>query len=1108
MRTIMTRRQSLTDTLTSGPAHARIGRAVALGFGILVAMASPAQAQLDPLIGVKRLPPNVIVVLDTSLPMLFDGDGNYYDVKTYARTDDASVGSSFGLSGNAQYRRKYVGLAYEATQSATSKFYASDIVATPASAANYASFWAPTRFETAKAGIAQAVLENQGLVRWGLLKLRQNSPAWRNVNSSSGCDKPVRVTDNAALNVSDTSPCSAGADPVRHVIYDPATGGPNYGQTTSPGDSVVYAVGSSNAATNIRAAMLQPMGSGSLIPAGQGSSTFSDRPIYHALTDARAQATSAIAGDATATRACRNTVVVLVTSGKDDGNSTYLGHGSISSLAGTFATVTAAPGTRRVPIVVIGVKPSPSDETELQAIASASGGHYFKATSAADVAKAVNYAVQLGFSNSIDLDAIRPSEFSSVSPIIGTVNLAGAASATGALLPDTSITATRGPAVGVPLPQRSNMLLTASYTLPGFDGRLRAFRAYKPVADSTKSTGWKFMKDGTRLWPDLDDRPELAGIARAPLSPDSRNIYTFIPDSSGTGGEMVAFSSANSAILSAHLGGADPSTLIAAIRAQPLGAIINSTPAIMDPPSLDPPPDDEYGYAEGTGTFASAYKNRRSIIFFGANDGMIHAVDARTGYEVWAFIPYNLLPKLQTVLDGQPVEQFSYFVDSSPKIAEVKLGGAWKTLLVIGQGYGGTFYQAFDITQAGMGVDPTAGDLGAVTSLLAQFDAPNERISFSWAFPRYSSFDPNVLYTASSLGNTFPGGRLTFFGDLKATASNVEKRVGFTFSDPAVGSLAIDRSVNAVITSSGFFPAVEADLAGRGGSAPEAGHAFFLIDASTGLPLGNPSGSACAGTGCVDVGNLNPSSRKNAIQADVTASSDSGSTVVNRAYVGDLDGRYWRFNFTSAGVITSTTLTATSQPIYSSSALLLIGTTERYLFFSTGSDLLPNTAPGGGSTGSGTAFNLYGVKDGTSSGTVMFTKALSPKVTSSPNDLITNGERPTASPTVAGDIVFFTTVTDGATASCADALTKAYAFTYAGTAAYDSNGNNKIDNNESPVVATSVGRGTAPFIVDQHLVMGTSSSLGAGVTMLGDSADFNNGVGKVGVRILSWREIR
>ena len=47
-------------------------------------------------------------------------------------------------------------------------------------------------------------------------------------------------------------------------------------------------------------------------------------------------------------------------------------------------------------------------------------------------------------------------------------------------------------------------------------------------------------------------------------------------------------------------------------------------------------------------------------------------------------------------------------------------------------------------------------------------------------------------------------------------------------------------------------------------------------------------------------------------------------------------------------------------------------------------------------------------------------------------------------------------------------------------------------------------RATAPFIVDQHLVFSTDGN----VQMFGNPEDFNNGVGQVGVRILSWREIR
>ena len=47
-------------------------------------------------------------------------------------------------------------------------------------------------------------------------------------------------------------------------------------------------------------------------------------------------------------------------------------------------------------------------------------------------------------------------------------------------------------------------------------------------------------------------------------------------------------------------------------------------------------------------------------------------------------------------------------------------------------------------------------------------------------------------------------------------------------------------------------------------------------------------------------------------------------------------------------------------------------------------------------------------------------------------------------------------------------------------------------------------RATAPFVVDQHLVFST----GTKVEMFGDANDYNNGVGQVGVRMLSWREVR
>ena len=1063
-----------------------------------------ASAQLDPLLFVKRVPPTIIIVIDTSTRMLEDGAGYYYDPNTYTTSNDGTVSNALGVPGSSNtYRRRYQALQYETTQSASSKFEALDIIATPSSSPSYANFWSPTRLEIAKSGIDTAVSENAGAqYRWGLIKLRQSTPAWR---VSPTCDKPVRVTGNAVLALlGDANPCNAGGIN-KFAIYDPSVAAANFSIETLSGGGAKVVTPAANTSATILTKIRRPVNDANgLIPAGRDGRTYNDRPIAHALDDARDAAVQAMVADSATMRTCRNTVVVLITSGKDEGDATYTAAHNAESVASTFVNVTGGTVTKRVPIHVISISPEAAHETQLRNIASNSRGVYTKATTAQEVARAINYAVQAGFSRAADFDSGKISEYLPVSPVVGTVNLKDAKDINGSSLPNTDIVATPG---GQPLPQRSNLMLTSGFSLPGFDGVLRAFRTYVPAVDATKPTGWKFKKDGTQLWPDLDGRPALAGKARVPSDPAVRNIYTFIPDGSG-GGTVIPFTTANEATLRPHMNdGSSVTALISFVRAQPLGAVIGSTPAIMDVPSLDPPPDEDYGYSDAAGTFANKYKDRRALIFFGANDGMIHAVDARTGYEVWAFIPYNLLPKLRTLKDGQPIEQFDYFVDSSPKLAEVKVNGEWRSLLLIGEGPGGTFYQGFDVSAAGMNVDPELDGLPAVSALLGQFDAVNESIQFKWSFPNYSSFDPS--YTAAfTVSDGTSGGRVKFYGDLKSTATVAEKTVGFTWSDPAVGPVNNDRSINAVIVGSGYFPDIEASIPGRGASAPKAGNAMYLLNPDTGALLGNPTGTCTAissgsgsGSGCVSIGDVS-NGRKNALQADPTASGVSGSHVVQRAYIGDIDGKYWRFDFTSAGSLSASLMVDTLQPIYASSALLFIGSTDVYMFFATGSDILPSSAPGGTGT-----FKLWGLKDNSpgAGATTKFSLSLAPVTNTSG---LATGERASTSPSVAGDIVFYTTTTEAAATPCADFTAKLYAVTYAGGAAYDGNGNGKIDSNESPVAATVAGRATSPFIVDQHLYFGSAGATGANVEAFGDPADFNNGVGQVGVRILSWREIR
>ena len=262
---------------------------------------------------------------------------------------------------------------------------------------------------------------------------------------------------------------------------------------------------------------------------------------------------------------------------------------------------------------------------------------------------------------------------------------------------------------------------------------------------------------------------------------------------------------------------------------------------------------------------------------------------------------------------------------------------------------------------------------------------------------------------------------------------------------------------------------------------------------------------------------------KNGLQADPTVTSDYGSYVAKKAYMGDLQGNYYRFDFNSSGAITKTVLKSTSQPIYASSALMWVGSAAQYIFFATGSDMLPSSPATTFGTGT---FKLYGVRD--SGGTVAdaFTAFDLATVTNltpeSPvvNDVknkpvgIPSGERPSTSPSVAGEIVFFTTTTEAATAS-AEPTYQLYAITYKGTNGYPpidttssgggGNGGNKVT---LAPIKSGTGRATAPFVVDQHLYFATSSGSSANVEAFGDPNDFNNGVGQVGVRILSWREIR
>jgi acyl carrier protein len=445
------------------------------------------------------------------------------------------------------------------------------------------------------------------------------------------------------------------------------------------------------------------------------------------------------------------------------------------------------------------------------------------------------------------------------------------------------------------------------------------------------------------------------------------------------------------------------------------------------------------------------------------------------------------------------------FVDSSPKISDVKVNDTWRTFLIIGEGAGGTFYQTFDVTLDGMSSVVTKTDDDPL-DVLAYFDSATS-VPLVWSFPRYSMFDVTRGCNATTVLCTGSSATLVY-GELSDSATDVEKTVGETWSDPAVGQIETSSGPYAVLVGSGFYK-LSMQTAYRGGTA--AGTTFYVLDAATGEALASRNvgndGKAETGTAADSCDAANDCTKlKNALQADPVATGPSDSRYVTKAYLGDLDGRIWRFDISlgdtgAPQIATPVKLYDAGErhPMFSSMATVNVGTTQQYLFQGTGSEFLPTDLPTGDK---GEQYKLLVILD---SGTTGTKKA---EILLTLSDNKDQDEKVTSFPAVAGDIVFFATTSYKPQTPCETPIGNLYAFTFIGGPAYDTNGDGALttkgNSADKTKIAETAGRASAPFIVDQHLVFATGTS----IEMFGDDEDFNNGVGQAGVRILSWREVR
>jgi len=400
------------------------------------------------------------------------------------------------------------------------------------------------------------------------------------------------------------------------------------------------------------------------------------------------------------------------------------------------------------------------------------------------------------------------------------------------------------------------LVIGSSFIFPGWEGQLRAYDVssvsftggtYSALRTITSSdfdaaTGRTLVTGAEVYWDAgqmLDDR-----------HPDSRTIYTATRASGTLTNPLVRqdFTRANVTALSFFLQDVnnDNAGLIDFVRGKDrywkMGDVNHSTPVVVGPPSEDP----AYmgtGYAE----FAQAYAGRPKVLYVGANDGMLHCFDTATGEELWGFIPYNLLRKLQNMYAvdaGNNTRYFAHdvYVDGTPTVADVQINGAWRTVLITGQGPGSG--------------SALAGGL-----------------NYYWAIDVTDPANPQPLW--------------------EITHKDSQNRItmGETWSTPAIGKVNQSGTARwAAFMGSGYDNDPAADLAGRN---------FYVVRIDTGALLRT-----------VQVSQVNTATLsgprapylypniKTAIVASPTAIDTDQNGFVNSVYVGDLDGRLYRMDVT------------------------------------------------------------------------------------------------------------------------------------------------------------------------------------------------------------------
>ncbi|GAB1233746.1 PilC/PilY family type IV pilus protein [Ferrigenium sp. UT5] len=291
-------------------------------------------------------------------------------------------------------------------------------------------------------------------------------------------------------------------------------------------------------------------------------------------------------------------------------------------------------------------------------------------------------------------------------------------------------------------------------------------------------------------------------------------------------------------------------------------------------------------------------------IFVGANDGMLHAINATTGAERWAYIPSMLLNKMAKLAHpyGGLTNPHDYFVDGRINIRSIDISGTPTRILAGSLGAGGRGLYALNIE----------GSSGLAAS--SESDVVGKAL---W----------EIDGTTGKLNNATP------------TVSTAYNNLGFTYGAQAIAKVNAG-GVDAIIAGNGYNNNPLGDYQAY----------LYVINAASGQLIARiqagSGGSAASPNGIFSV-------------APIDINRDG---KIDRVYAGDLKGTMWKFDLTNASAaswsVSALHTTSPAQPITSTPGVALHPSGGFMVTFGTGAML--DTAD----TTDSTVHYVYGIWDG------------------------------------------------------------------------------------------------------------------------------------------------